>query len=153
VKILVCTDGSDNSKKALEEAALIAEGCKANEVAVIHVYEPKIDPKAPSWGSRDYALTDKDNEYICKLIEGEKEERKEILDDAVKLLKEKNIEARAILEEGHPSHTIVNLASKEGFNMIVMGSRGLGGLKKVFLGSVSSAVIQEAENCTVAVVK
>jgi nucleotide-binding universal stress UspA family protein len=37
--------------------------------------------------------------------------------------------------------------------MIVMGSRGLGGLKKFFLGSVSNAVVQEAENCSVLVVK
>ncbi len=153
MKILVCTDGSDNSKKALEEAAVIAEGCKVNEVALIHVYEPKLDPKAPSWGSRDYALTEKDNEYICKLLEEEKEDRKRILEDAVKFMKDRNVNARAILEEGHPAHTIVNLASQEGFDMIIMGSRGLGGLKKAFLGSISSAVIQEAENCTVAVVK
>jgi len=37
--------------------------------------------------------------------------------------------------------------------MIVLGSRGLGGLKKIFLGSVSNAVIQEAKDCSVLVVK
>ncbi len=71
----------------------------------------------------------------------------------MKYFEEKSLKARAILKEGHPAHTIVTTAAEEGADMIVIGSRGLGGLKKVLLGSVSSAVIQEAENCTIAVVK
>ena len=88
-----------------------------------------------------------------KLLEEHKEEGKKILYKALKLFEEKNIKARTILKEGHPSHTIVSVACEEGFDMIVIGSRGLGGLKKVFLGSVSNAVIQEAENCSVLTVK
>ncbi len=78
---------------------------------------------------------------------------KKILQDATKLYEEKNINARTIFIEGHPSHTIVETAHEEGFDMIVIGSRGLSGLKKVFLGSVSGAVVQEAKDCIVSVVK
>lgn len=41
MKILVCTDGSEHSQKALEKAAIIAEGCNVDEVAIIHVYDEK----------------------------------------------------------------------------------------------------------------
>ncbi len=153
MKILVCIDGSERNEKILKEASLIAAGCQVNDLAVLHVYEPRLDPVSPSWGSRSHSLTETDNAYLCKLREQEKEERQKFLQEAVKYLEENNLKARAILKEGHPAHTIVTTAAEEGSDMIVIGSRGLGGLKKVFLGSVSSAVIQEAENCTVAVVK
>ena len=42
MKILVCTDGSEESKKALEKASIIAKGCNVNEVAVIHVYHSNL---------------------------------------------------------------------------------------------------------------
>ena len=47
----------------------------------------------------------------------------------------------------------LNAAEIEGFDMIEIGSRGLGGLKKLFLGSISNAVIQQAKSCIVAAVK
>jgi nucleotide-binding universal stress UspA family protein len=90
---------------------------------------------------------------MLRLQEQEKEERQQYLQQAVEFFEEKDLKARAILKEGSPAHTIVSTAFEEGTNMIVIGNRGLGGLKKAFLGSVSSAVIQEADNCTVAVVK
>jgi nucleotide-binding universal stress UspA family protein len=92
-------------------------------------------------------------EHFQKMMEGQKKERKKILSKASRFLEERNIKTRTILIEGHPSHTIVNVAKDEGFDMIVLGNRGLGGLKKFFLGSVSNAVVQEAEHCSVLVVK
>ncbi len=153
MKFLVCLDGSEKCKKILKEASEIAAGCQVNDLVVLHVYEQRLDPVSPSWGSRSHSLTEEDNAFLCKLREQEKEERKNILQEAVKYFEENNLQARAILKEGHPAHTIVTTAVEEGTNMIVIGSRGLGGLEKIFLGSVSSAVIQEAENCIVAVVK
>lgn len=70
-----------------------------------------------------------------------------------KIIEGKNIKARTVLKEGYPADTIVSVAHEEGFDMIVIGSRGLSGLKKLFLGSVSNAIIQEVQNCSVLVVK
>ena len=153
MKILVCIDGSEISKKVMEEAVLIATGCQINDLAVINVYEPMPYPTLASWGRSSYSLAEEDNTSMLRLQEKEKEEIQQYLQQAVDFFEEKGLKARAILKEGHPAHTIVSTAVEEGTDMIVIGSRGLGGLKKVFLGSVSSAVIQEADNCTVAVVK
>ncbi len=152
MKILVCTDGSEQSQKALEKAAVIAEGCNVDEVAIIYVYEDKLD-FSPLRHNGESTITEEDIERFRKLNEEHKEERKKILSEALKIFEGKNITTRTIFEEGHPAHTIVNIGCDEGFDMIVVGSRGRGGLKKAFLGSVSSAVVQEAKNCSVLTVK
>lgn len=157
MKILVCTDGSEHSVKALEKAYNIAEGYNEIEVAVIHVYEKK--PGFPYFPDYEVGAVTKDNvtkaelerfEQIQKQLE---EEREEILNKSVRVFEEKGMQVRKILEEGHPSETILHVAERDGFDMVVIGSRGLGGLKKLFLGSVSNAVLQQAKNCIVAVVK
>ncbi|MFO8192052.1 MAG: universal stress protein [Bacillota bacterium] len=152
MKILACTDGSENSRKALEKASLIAAGCNVSEVAVIHVYQPTFN-FSTSWEGRQRTLTEEEIETLRKLHAEEREERKEIMKDAVDLCKGKNIIPCEIMKEGPVAHTIVTTAREEGFDTIVIGSRGLGGLKKLFLGSVSSAVVQEAQDCSVLVVK
>jgi nucleotide-binding universal stress UspA family protein len=150
MKILICIDGSKQSQKALEEASVIARGCNVNEVSIIHVHDPSIDTNFPYYGE---TISPVQLENYEKMIKEHTKERKKLLAMASKFLEEQNIKAKTILKEGHPSQTIVNVAHDEGFDMIVLGSRGLSGFKKLFLGSVSNAVIQEAKDCNVLIVK
>lgn len=152
MKILVCTDGSEQSRKALEKAADIASGCKVDEIAILHVYDNKPDNYLFYWDEGS-SLNKEQLDQFQKIREKDKDKRKNILLDALKFFEDKGIKARTIFKEGHPSHTITKVAEGEGFDMIVIGSRGLGGLNKIFLGSVSSAVVQEARNCSVLTVK
>lgn len=46
--------------------------------------------------------------------------------------------------EGDPAQAILDYVDKNSISLIVMGSRGLSTVKRVFLGSVSSRVVQEA---------
>ena len=62
----------------------------------------------------------------------------------------KTVEAR--LQEGDPAHEILTCAKTENADLIVMGSRGLGGLKGLLMGSVSQKVSHLAE-CTCVSVK
>lgn len=140
MRILVCTDGSEQSKKAMEEAAKIAGGCNVDNVSVIHVYDEKF--RIPVWGE-EQNITREDIERFKKLEEDRKEERKKILTAAVDFFKEKGISAKGIFKEGHPAETITRAAKEEEVDMLVVGSRGLGGLKKLWLGSVSNALLQE----------
>ncbi len=151
MKLLVCTDGSKQSMKAVEQAIAIAKGCSVNEVAVIHVCENRVD--WASLPSEEGTITTEDMERIKNYInQCDSEKSNEVLLEAGEAFKKNNIEAKTIFKEGHPAHTISEVANDEEYDMVVIGSRGLGGLKKLFLGSVSSAVIQEVK-CNVLVVK
>ena len=141
MKILVCTDGSKESGKALEEAVRLAGSCSINEVAVIHVYEGNRDRPVIYEG---YTFNREEMEELKKLEKQEKEKRKDILTKAGELFARNHIPVKTIFKEGHPAQTIAAVANEEGYDIIVIGSRGLGGLKQLFLGSVSNAVLHEA---------
>lgn len=144
MKILVCTDGSEHSQKTLEEASTIAGGCNADEVAIIYVYNQP--PDFSYLEKKGSSITSKDIERFRELEEEHKEEIKErVLSQALKVFEKKNIKASTIFKEGHPAEVITSVASEGGFDMIVIGNRGIGGLKRLFLGSVSNAVVQNAK--------
>lgn len=145
MKILVCTDGSEKSAKAVEKAAFIAEKLDEVDVTIIYVHhlETFLTTHADGFVSGE----------VLQQIYGEKKEKgKKILDEAKKVFEGKNVQAKTLLTEGHPAATIIEAAAKGKFDLVVMGNRGLGGLRKWLLGSVSNAVAQEVES-TVMIVK
>ena len=144
MKILVCTDGSGQSQKAIDAASKIAGGCNVAEVAVIHVYEPS--KNGPYRVEGNETLTEDLTRQLREFNEQEKEKSKKILSEAAILFANKNIKVNTILKEGSAAETIVSVASEEGFDIVVLGSRGLSGLKKMFLGSVSNAVLHEIKS-------
>jgi nucleotide-binding universal stress UspA family protein len=140
MKMLVCTDGSEHSKKAVKKAAKIAANYEEIEVVIIYVNNVEIIPMHGGYG---------ESVPLEMQVQYEKEKEKQgqqMLQDAVHIFRENNIEPATILRKGNPSDEIIKLASEENFDLVVVGSRGLGGLKKIILGSVSNAVAQEAES-------
>ena len=121
------------------------------ETAIIHVYEDRFDPSSSFYEVRP--RTKQDVSRLKKLQDMEKAAGEKILHEAKKIFDRRGLETRTVLKQGHPTDTIVKTAVEEGFEMIVLGSRGRGGLQKLFLGSVSNAVVQEAKDCMVVVVK
>jgi nucleotide-binding universal stress UspA family protein len=59
--------------------------------------------------------------------------------------REKNIEARRYVEQGPIVETIINVAAREGADLIAMASHGRGGLSRVFYGSVTAGVLQRVD--------
>ena len=150
MKILACTDGSQNSLRTMEKTSIIAEGCKADEVLIIHVIEEKLDISDMTMQATPKSKDVKEFRELQKIHE---ETGKNILSEALKIFEDKNIQARTVLKKGHPADIIRKVASEEGIDMIAIGSRGLSGLQKIFLGSVSNAVLQEVKDCIVMVMK
>lgn len=148
MKILVCTDGSEQSKKAVKKAAFMAENLKDLKVEVTIIYVYYLDTAIISPHADGYVTGE-----ILQQIDGEKQaEGKKILEEASMLFDEKKIKVDTLLTKGHPSTSIVEAAEKGNFDLVVLGNRGLGGLKKMLLGSVSNAVAQEVQS-TVMIVK
>ena len=73
------------------------------------------------------------------------------MSESVEFFRSEKIKVSTIFKEGHPADTIAQVAADEKFDMVVIGSRGLGGLKKLFLGSVSNAVTQEVKTSVLVV--
>lgn len=141
MKILVCVDGSAQSQKALAEAAAIAKGYNVDEVSVIHVHE---NQRVALYGEVPFA-TREHLEYYAELERLEQEKGKAVLEKAVRFLESKNLTVHGLFRLGHPATEIGKAVDEEGFDVVVIGSRGLGGLRKLFLGSVSNAVLQEVK--------
>ena len=142
--IIVPTDGSVNSKRALEHAIVLASSLGAsitlvyvaNIVSVISNFDQI--PNASGYVTEQVAL---DME----------EEGKGVLDDFAKEVPE-DIDVKTVFEVGSPGPAVLSVAKKYKADLIVMGSRGLGPLKGLFMGSVSSYVVTHS-GCPVLIVK
>ena len=137
-KILVATDGSDHACHALEYA--IESAAKWNAQLIILSVIPPLRPIFP----------DPDGLYPTYLPEFEEELEnayKRILDEAVNtaVKEQPDIKVEARLEKGRPPDHIMKVARTENVDLIVMGSRGLGGITGSVLGSTSQAVVH---SCT-----
>ncbi len=152
MKILVCVDGSEQSRRVVKEALKIVQGCQPEQVLIIHVYPPPRSslPLAEGeiYSQESLAYL---REQFSELEKKEREKREEILTEAMEEFKNSGQEADTVIEVGHPSETITRIASEQEFDLIVIGSkgfgsRGVGGLKALLLGSVSNAVAQKASS-------
>ncbi len=140
MKILVAYDGSDFSKKALDEAVDVAKRFSGN-VTVLHVYWD------PSEGVHEKTL-----ERVEK-IEVRDRVSIQVMDELEPKLKRAGVKYDFRSERSnHPPAVILRIASDEGYDLIALGSRGMGGAKAWLLGSVSSRVVSEAD-CPVLVAK
>lgn len=138
--ILVAYDGSELSKKALHVAAALLEGSTEGQLTIVTVWQ------LPNLGG-DGAMLD-----IGRIMEELKNHGQLLLDEAADQVKDRAFPVNTVLLHGHPSTEIIDYAEQEKVDLIVMGNRGLNGVQRLFLGSVSHRVVQEAP-CDVLVVK
>lgn len=132
-KILFPTDFSEYARKTLECGREL-HSIGAEEVVLLHVRELPIEILAEA---RPMGVTV--DEFEMKI----KREIEEELQEEAQLLKEKGIKTKeiAIISQVGIADKIVRLAEEEGVDLILIGSRGKGWLKKKLLGSVSEEVL------------
>ena len=143
-KILIPIDGSELADKALNLALDLAQKYKA-EVEILHVIPPlsiKLTPY-PVMGESHVLPPQWVNAYYKQA----REESGKMLSEAMKLAQSKaeDLKITSKLGDGRPSDVIVAEAEDEDYDLIVMGSRGLGGIKGLILGSVSNQVVHESK--------
>jgi nucleotide-binding universal stress UspA family protein len=153
-RLLVALDGSENSARASQVALELAEKLKA-ELIVLHAvippalyYHTEISPEGPVIEPPTHEKEiDLYLEYARRVASG-------IVDGAVSEAKKRGITVKAGIPEASTSvvETIIDQAVKENADLIIVGTRGLGGFKKLLLGSVSSGVLDHA-HCPVLVIR
>ena len=134
-KILVTTDGSQQSSKTIEEAAKLALAMNA-EVTVLSVIE--------NADNMNYA-SNVPQDVMAKL----KKEQASFYDNAAetakKALESKGINVKTVVKKGSPVENICTLAEEEKHDLIIVGRRRLSKFQGFFLGSVSNKVLQYAK--------
>ncbi len=139
LKVLLATDGSTD---ALRAARFVPKLCAVQELAVT-VLTVKDIAKAAVF--TEGVLTSADAVVADKAAA-------DALSRTAAALKEGGITAQERSEWGDPAEVITSVAQKEGFELIVTGSRGAHGIGGLFLGNVSDRVVHRA-HCPVLVVR
>jgi nucleotide-binding universal stress UspA family protein len=135
-RVLVATDSSSEAALAAQSAVELCEKT-GSELHVVHVGE---------YLSTFYAYTEEEPAEL-------RDNAQRLLDEEVERLRaEGGRIAEAHLRLGRPAEQIVTLSEELGVGIIVVGSRGLGALRRAVLGSVSESVVRHA-HCPVFVVR
>lgn len=129
--ILVPVDGSDNSYRALDAALVLAEKL-GSIITVIHVME-------------QIPITHIGSEkLLSELLEAYKKENQNILSKCSEIATQKGLTLKTLLLQGNPASVILDYSKKEKFDLLIMGSRGLGKFKELILGSVSGKIVHHS---------
>ena len=122
-------DGSKNSFRGLDEAIYLARQCQAT---VTGLYVIPIYPRN---------LLDAIMPYQIHL----KKEAEKFMNSAKIKAAQKGIVFKSKIIFGSPTAEISDLVKVKKFDLVVIGSRGYGGVKEAFLGSVANAIIHKSK--------
>jgi nucleotide-binding universal stress UspA family protein len=142
----VAVDGSDYSKRATEVAVTLCKAVDAELVAFHAIPVPRYSFTSEAGGMYPFPL----DQYFASA----RKEAQGLVDDAVALAKNNGVQATGLVAAPTYSivEAIVQAAISHNIDLIVLGSRGLSGFKKLLVGSVSSAVVNHA-HCSVLVAR
>ena len=139
-KIIVPTDASEYSRRALKMAIELARSVQA-EVVLLHVsYTPQA-----YWG---YTIS-----YGITVTQEQLDQNGELaLDATLNGIDSEQVVIHKRVESGHPVTIIVDQIKKDNIDLVIMGSHGYGAIAGSVLGSVSQRVLQRA-SCPVLIIK
>lgn len=130
-KILVPMDGSENALRALQHVIGLHRDKLALEIIILNV-QPRID----SGHVRTFISKDVIDEYY-------RDEAEKALAPAKAALAAAGVPYKTATEVGHVVEVICAQVEKLGITDVVMGTRGMGTLGKLILGSVATQVMHE----------
>ena len=131
LNVLLCVDGSKESNKAVKNFMQMAAALRETpQVHLLTVHRP-----VPSIGGMSRAIGK------GSLHKYYKEETDATLKSAQALLRKSKLDCVVHAEVGDIAATIVRLAAKQHCDMIYMGTRGLGAVSNLVLGSTATKVL------------
>jgi nucleotide-binding universal stress UspA family protein len=89
---------------------------------------------------------------LNELLEAYKKENQDILLKCTEIANQKGLTIKTFLLQGNPASAILDYIKKEKFDLVIMGSRGLGKFKELILGSVSSKIVHHSP-CAVLLIR
>ena len=137
-RILLAVDGSEHALHAARVAAELARAMKSEQLRIVICFDG-----IPSYLGEP---------NLEKMVDQKVLKANEVLRQAVEAVGEIPAEIHTELIEGDPAEAIIEVAKTRDSNVIVMGSRGLGRLAGLVLGSTSQKVVSHAP-CPVLIVR
>jgi nucleotide-binding universal stress UspA family protein len=137
MKVLVPTDGSEHSLKAVRRGIELAEreGAEVTLMAVAYYSKEDLDEIPPN-------IQEKLDAEAARALRAAKA-----------LFDEKGLKVEAVLESGFvPANNIIARAEQGKFDRILMGSKGITGFERLLIGSTAAKVVANAP-CTVTVIR
>ena len=147
MRVLVAFDGSPHASAAVDLLGRLGLP-RSPVVTLLHVVETHdyvISRLRTTGGSQLRGLAN-------EVIQARKQAGARMLEKARRALKRSEVTADTLVAEGHPAEAVLDVAERSRADLVVMGSRGLTGMKRLLLGSVSHKVVRHAP-CSVLVVK
>jgi nucleotide-binding universal stress UspA family protein len=127
--ILIATDGSENTQRAISYGIEIA---KLSGATVHALYVVNTSPIISN-----YWTIGKKNIYEIVKSEGE-----EAVSEVKKIGEASGVEVKEVVLDGYPSTAIIDFAENNNIDLIVMGTLGKTGLDKLLIGSVAEKVVR-----------
>lgn len=143
-RILVALDGSAHAQHALERAVVLAKGTGTRTLGVVHV-RPSLHTMAYAYGypaaagAAGWSLA----EQLADSMRQAEERSRELLDEAEAYVRARGLTDIAVVkhaEEGPVVGAIIETVRRGGYDLLVLGSRGMGRAAGLLLGSVSQSV-------------
>lgn len=125
-KILVAFDGSASSQKAFRAAVDLALKLNAKVITLSVIHVPDFSPSM---------------DEIVETVDEAEKHFQPLLRELKDYGQQNELEIKTIIKRGHPAETIIKYAFANQFDLIVIGTRGLGGFKKMILGSIAQKVV------------
>ena len=132
--ILICYDRSDGARRALEQVAELFPGART---LVLNVWSFPVMVSA--YGAGDATAYSRKSQEELAVRDAE---------TGCAIARELGLDASPLTACGSSEgtwHTILRVADERDVSLIVVGARGLTGLRSMFLGSVSHGVVQHAQ--------
>jgi len=149
--ILICSDGSENAFRSACAGAEIAKRF-GGRVTLMSVYNQAIVPPPFGAAPDPAGYTETVLEYTEELRRAAGELQDAMEKRTSKVFEEACVPYECIRAIGHPVEEITKAAKSRDVDLIVMGSRGMGTLSSLLLGSVSDGVLHHA-HCPVLIVR
>ena len=143
--ILVPIDFSQHSKRTLEYAKRVATRDNAT-IRLLHVFQ------VPDYAVTQYEQRQQGSEQLRNHVDWAEEQAQENLNAVENELLSKGIKVKAYLRVGYPFEEIVAMANDPKVDLVIIGSHGLSGIKRLLVGSTAERVVEHAP-CPVLVVK
>ncbi len=144
-RILVPLDGSGLSESVLSHVKTMATACGPAEVHLLYVVEPLS-------AMRESSFSTQDKDYFAQSDRKAEAWGKDYLAKVVLNLETDSIKAKSIVLIGNPAQDILDYATTNAIDLIIMSTHGRSGLARWVFGSVAEKVIRTA-TCPVMIVR